>query len=137
MDKEFVDLVNAHPAFGMSRDCYIMRDFWDDGFRRSMIDYLYEHGFYGPGRRVTDRDMLLSDPAAQAMIAIWYPDRYRDIFERPVGEDGAVALLREIQPKWEDWLRREHPEKLEEWRGEVPRAWSTAAQLLDDEMDTL
>lgn len=135
--RENVDLVNSHPAFGKYRDCYVDSKFWSNGgFGLVVKEYLGRRGYEWFDGTVTDRDTLNSDPVARVALAIWRELDYRGMFDRPATKDEVRKFLEWFHPVWAEWAKDNRPGDLEEC-GSGFSTWATAAQLLDDEMDTL
>lgn len=140
MDKKSVDFLNTYPMFGTEELGWINDRFYRNPFEKVHMEYLTEHGFDKSGNfDVVDQDKA-EDPVTRAIIAIFHPSYYVSIYGEdrgPIGEEEARAFLRWVNPYWEKWVRREYPEKAGEWIVEPPTEWYSAAELLDDDMDTL
>jgi hypothetical protein len=139
MDRESVDFLNRYPMFSTEESGWINDRFYRDPFDKLYTEYLAEHGFDIRGRQVTDRDKA-EDPVTRAIIAIFQPSYYKAVYGRdraPIGEEEARAFLRWVDPYWKKWVRQRYPEKADEWIVEPPTEWYSAAELLDDDMDTL
>ena len=135
--RENADLINSHPAFGKYRGCYVDTRFWNRGdgdFSAVVEEYLERHGYDwfadSFAESVTDRERLNSDTPAKVILAIWKEQEYPRIFGGPATEGEIREFLGWFHPIWAEWAKENRP-------GELDSTWATAAQLLDDEMDTL